>query len=92
MRLDLADQLNNTLAHRVQLLESEKLSSYQSFTNLLKIERDKNKIQSEIILHSESISTVYKEENEHLKKKVRRLKWQRIGLGAMVVVVVGVSL
>lgn len=70
---------------RVYLLESQYESSYRSFTNLLKIEQDKNKIQSEIILHNESISKVYKEENEHLKKKVRGLKWQRAGLGVLLI-------
>ena len=92
LRLRLADSIVQNKSARILLLEQEKESSYQSFTNLLKIEQEKNKIQSEIILHSESISEVYKEENTHLKKKVRGLKWQRAGLGVIIVVIVGLSL
>jgi hypothetical protein len=92
MRLRLVDSISNNKSARILLLEQEKESSYQSFTNLLKIEQEKNKIQSEIILHSESISEVYKEENTHLKKKVRNLKWQRAGLGVLVIVVTVLSL
>jgi hypothetical protein len=92
LRLRVSDSLNSNLSARLLLSEEQYLSSYRSFTNLLKLEQEKNKIQSEIILHSESISQVYKEENAHLKKKVRNLKWQRAGLGVLVIVVVGLSL
>lgn len=86
LRLRVADSLNNLQAGRIALLESQYESSYQSFTNLLKIEQDKNKIQSEIILHNESISEVYKEENTHLKKKVKGLTWKNVGLGLLAVI------
>lgn len=86
------DTLVNTQSQKIQLLTDQNFKTYNDFQALLSIERQKLQTQKEITLHSESISTVYKEENKYLKKKVRRLKWQRIGLGALVVVVVGISI
>jgi hypothetical protein len=92
LKARLADSLLSYADSRIALLESEKLSSYQSFTNLLKIEREKLQLQKEITAHTESVSNTYQEEKKSLKKQVRRLKWQRIGLGLISVVVIVVSL
>lgn len=92
LRLRVADSLNMNLSSRIVLLESQYESSYQSFTNLLKIEREKQQLRSELFLHMESVAGTYKSENETLKKKIKRLKLQRAGLGVLTVVVIVLSL
>lgn len=86
------ESVDSLQSARIALHESEMLSVHSSFTNLLKIEQDKNKLQQEITAHSESIINTYEAEKKSLKKQVRRLKWQRAGLGVLVLVVVGISL
>lgn len=92
LKLRVMESLNDTLSQRVYLLESRYTEAYNSFTNLLKIERQKQELRSELFKHMESVAGTYKSENEVLKKKVRRLKWQRAGLGVLTVLVVVVSL
>jgi ElaB/YqjD/DUF883 family membrane-anchored ribosome-binding protein len=77
---------------RITIIENQAENQYNDFTKRLNIESEKQKVQAEIIDHLQKVANSHKEENEHLKKKVRRLKWQRIGLGALIVVVVGISL
>jgi hypothetical protein len=77
---------------KILILENELSSQHDSFTEELNVEREKLKIQNEITKHSESVAGTYKSENEDLKKKVRRLKWQRAGLGLLTVAVIIISL
>lgn len=86
------DVIVNEQAGKIITLENSLQSQHASFTKELAETNDKLKIQTEITEHAESVSQVYKEENTHLKKKVRGLKWQRAGLGIAVIVVVGMSL
>lgn len=92
LRLRVSDSVNMNLSGRIVLLESQYESFYQSFTNLLKIESEKLKLQKEITINTESVSATYQEENEHLKKQNKRLKWQRVGLGVITVVVIVLSI
>ena len=92
LRLRLADSLQTLAEQRVTMLERERVTLHNSFINLLKIEQEKFQVQKEITSHQEAVSSSYKEENQHLKKKVRGLKWQRAGLGVITIVVIGLSL
>lgn len=92
LRLRVADSLNNVQSSHIALLEVQYNSAYSSFTNLLKIEQEKTKLQQEINLHNEFLVSSYKAENDLLKKQVRKLKWQRAGLGVLTVVVIVLSL
>lgn len=86
------DVIVNEQAGKIITLENSLESQHASFTKELVETNNKLKIQKEITKHAESISEVYKEENTHLKKKVRGLKWQRAGLGIAVIVVTVLAL
>jgi hypothetical protein len=86
------DIIVNQQEGKIITLENSLQSQHESFTRELAETNDKLSIQKEITEHTESVSKVYKEENEYLKKRVRRLKWQRVGLGALVIVVTVLSL
>jgi chemotaxis response regulator CheB len=77
---------------RIVVLEKQVKDQYAGFSEQLKIESEKLQLQKEITAHTESIVTTYQEEKKTLKKQVRRLKWQRAGLAAVAVLVIGVSL
>lgn len=80
------EQLTNRNS-RIVVLENQVKNQQFGFSELLQNERKKADLQAELFDHAQSISEVYKEENTHLKKKVRGLKWQRAGLGIAVIAV-----
>jgi hypothetical protein len=82
----------NEQAGKIVILENSLASQHESFTKELQIEIEKFQIQKQITAHTESISNTYQEEKDILKKQVRRLKWQRAGLGVLTVVVIWLSL
>jgi hypothetical protein len=86
------DIIVNEQAGKIVILENSLLSQHESFTKELTEEREKLQLQKEITAHTESISNTYQEEKKSLKKQVRRLKWQRIGLGVIAVAAIGLSL
>jgi hypothetical protein len=86
------DIIVNEQAGKIVILENSLLSQHESFTQELQVEREKLQLQKEITAHTESIVTTYQEEKKTLKKQVRRLKWQRTGLAAVAVLVIGLSL
>lgn len=77
---------------RIIILVESIASQHESFMDQLSVEREKLQIQTEITAHQESVSNSFKEENEYLQKQIRRLKWQRVGLGVIAVAVIGLSL
>jgi uncharacterized protein YdcH (DUF465 family) len=76
---------------KIIILENQVKTQYSNFQSLLKIESEKLVLQKEITVHTENIVSVYQQEKASLKKQVRRLKWQRLGLGLVSVVAIGLA-
>jgi hypothetical protein len=89
--IKLEEQLQNRGA-RIIILENRLEKQHFGFSEQLKIEREKADLRTEMFDHATKINDSYLEENKGLKKKVRNLKWQRAGLGVLVIVVTLLSL
>jgi hypothetical protein len=77
---------------RVDLLQSQYADSHAAFSNLLKIEQDKYSLQKETTGDMERLAYSFRDQMNHYQKKEKRSRWQRNGLGALLVGVVVYSL
>jgi hypothetical protein len=91
LRLRQADSMLVNRSARISLLEQQMESDHQSFTNLLKIESEKLKVQKEITSDMARFSDSFKEELSYTQKKSRKFKRQRNVLGVLLVVVIGLA-
>lgn len=92
LRLRVADSLNNLQASTIAILEFEKLISYRSFTNLLKLSEDKYQKQKEITSDMVRFSDSWKEESEYYQTRSKKFRRQRNGLAAGLVGVIILTL
>lgn len=92
LRLSLADSLNENLSARVDLLESQQLESYRSYTNLLKLSEQKYERQKETTLLMENFAASHREEADYYRKKYRKQRRQKGLLTAGMVVLLGLIL
>jgi hypothetical protein len=77
---------------KVELLQAENASIRAGFSELIGIEKEKNRELSGKFEDQKGITVSTSEENKYLKKKVNKVKWQRNGLGVLLAVVIAVSL
>lgn len=77
LRLRVQIDLNDTLAARVHLLESQQITAYNSYTNLLNLSQQKFKTQKENTGYMERLALSYKSELEYYQKKDRKHRRQR---------------
>lgn len=84
LRLRFADSLNNSLSQRVDLLDKQSKALSDSYTKLLKIEREKFEKQKEITQGMEGLAMSYRDERDYYQKKYRR---QRRGKRALIWVI-----
>ena len=92
LKLRIADSLNNTLSERAALLQSAKLSDYNSFTNLLNISEQKFQKQKEITSDFVRLSDSWRDQSEYYRKEDRKHRRQRNGLGFGLVAVIILTL
>src|SRR5690348_4819215 len=69
VRSRFADSLNNILSARLDLLEAERVSQYNSFTNLLNISEDKFQKQKEITSDFVRLSDSWRDQSEHYQQR-----------------------
>lgn len=86
------DTIVNRQGIQIKLLQEHSFSDYNSFQALLKIERDKFEVQKDITTHTEALVESYKEQSEHFRKQSRARKWQRNGIGLVLIVVIAATL
>jgi hypothetical protein len=92
LKLRAADSLLQLQSSRIVLLENKQQSLSLSYTNLLKIEQDKYNLQKETTGDMERLAYSFRDQMNYYKKKEKRSRWQRNGLGALLVGVVVYSL
>lgn len=73
------------LSGKVELLETDKITTSKNFNDLLAIERDQVRIQKDINRQQKGITDTYQDETKRLKKKVIARTWQRNGLGVIAI-------
>lgn len=84
------DSMVHELHGKITLLESEKASIRDSFTELLKIEQEKTTLQAGKFEDQVRISDSYNEQLKYISKKERKARFQRnvaIGLGVVLMIV-----
>jgi hypothetical protein len=91
MRLRIADSLNNVLHARIDLLDTQNATTYESFTNLLNIEKDKNSVQADILNHTKALLESYKSEAKENRWQATKFKilaiLEAVGMVVLVVVI-----
>lgn len=90
VRSYLQDTVINELSGKITLLESEKASIRDSFTELLKIEQEKSNLQAGKFEDQVRISDSYSEQLKYISKKERKARRGRnvaIGLGVVLMIV-----
>jgi hypothetical protein len=92
LRAKINDSILVNLESRIFLLESEKLSVHQSFTNLLNISQQKFQKQKEITSDFVRLSDSWRDQSEYYRKEDRKHRRQRNGLAAGLVVVIVLGL
>lgn len=85
LRLRFADSLNNSLSQRVDLLDKQSKALSDSYTNLLKIEREKFEKQKEITALFVKRGDSYRDELEGVKQREKKARGKNKLLGAAVV-------
>jgi hypothetical protein len=85
----LQDTLITELSGKVELLESERITIYRDYEDLLQSERNKTLIAQQISQQHEKVSESLERENHELKKENRSLRRQR-SLSVVLAVVLGV--
>ena len=82
------DTLINQQAGEIVSLKAQNQSQYETFTELLNIEKQKGSLQREVIQHAAAVADSYKEEAQHYKQQARKYKRQRnTGAGAVALIV-----
>lgn len=76
IRLRLVDSVLHNRHTRIELLENEKKSAYDAFTNLLKIEQDKFKEQSLIISDLQKHSQSFADQLAYIEKREKKQRTQ----------------
>lgn len=88
VRSYLQDTVITELSGKITLLESEKASIRDSFTELLKIEQEKTTLQASKFEDQVRISDSYSEQLKYISKKERKARRQRnvaIGIGVILI-------
>lgn len=92
LRLRVQLHLNDTLSARVRLLESQQITTYNSFSNLLKVEQEKFSTQKENTGHMERLALSYKGQMEYYQKREKKQRKKKNILGGALVVVIVLTL
>lgn len=89
LRAKINDSILVNLESRIFLLESEKLSVHQSFTNLLKISEQKFEKQKEITSDFVRLSDSWRDQSEYYRKKERKARGKNKVLTIVVLILTG---
>src|SRR5690606_33402875 len=87
----LQDTLINELSGKVELLESERITIYRDYEDLLQSERNKTSIAQQISQQHEKVSESLERENHELTKQNRSLRFQRTGAVILGVMLAGIA-
>jgi hypothetical protein len=88
----LQDTLINELSGKVELLESERITIYRDYEDLLQSERNKTSIAQQISQQHEKVSESLERENHELKKQNRSLRFQRTVAVILGVILAGLAI
>lgn len=77
LKARLTDSLLVTADNRIDLLESEKLSSYAAYINLLKLSEQKFETQKEITADFVRLADSWRDESDYYQKRYRQQRRQK---------------
>lgn len=89
LRLRVLDSLHSLQAGRIALLESEKLASSVSYTNLLKLSEQKFETQKEITADFVRLADSWRDQSDYYQKKYKKQRRQKGLLTAVTVGLIG---
>jgi hypothetical protein len=84
--------LIDSLEARAVTLQQENVSIRTSYSELLRVEKEKNRELSGKSGDLEKIISLQADQIKHEKKRTRAVKWQRNGLGILLAVVIGLTI
>jgi hypothetical protein len=92
LRRRVADSLNHSLSTRVELLETHQADQYNSFTNLLNNQKEKDIYFREITDHLNSLVASYKSEAKENRWQATKFKilaiLEAVGMVVLVIVLI----
>jgi hypothetical protein len=92
MAKPILDSMVFNLHGKVELLETQTVSIRTSYSELLRVEKEKNRELSGKSGDLEKIISLQADQIKHEKKRTRAVKWQRNGLGILLAVVIGLTI
>lgn len=85
-------QLVDSLESKIVVLENRFVETSADYHQLLNAEKQKNDQLAGKFQDQERITVVTNDQNKALNKKAKRYKWQRNGLGGLLVIVIALAL